>query len=128
MWFAWDGERARFTHTRTRHKLQNLAHEPRVSFHLVDPDNAYRTLEVRGEVESIEPDPEATFYRSLQQRYDFVVPVFDESVRVVITVRPSSFVAVDGGLTEKETRALTKLLSQNQSKQDSHTSERTDRG
>jgi PPOX class probable F420-dependent enzyme len=110
MWFAWDGERARFSHTRTRQKLQNLAHESRVSFHVQDPDNPYRTLEVRGEVESIEPDLEATFYQSLQQRYDFVVPVFDASVRVVITVTPTSFVAVDGGLTQKETRALTELL------------------
>jgi PPOX class probable F420-dependent enzyme len=67
MWFAWDGERARFSHTRTRQKLRNQAHEPRVSFHLVDPDNPYRTLEVRGRVESIEADPDATFYRSLHR-------------------------------------------------------------
>src|SRR5438128_3348367 len=33
MWFAWDGERARFSHTRTRQKVRNLAHEPRLSFH-----------------------------------------------------------------------------------------------
>src|SRR5258708_28012744 len=55
MWFAWDGQRARFSHTRTRQKLRNLAYEPRVSFHLVDPDNPYRTLEIRGPVESIAP-------------------------------------------------------------------------
>jgi len=60
-----DGERARFSHTRTRQKIRNLAHEPRVSFHVVDPENPYRTLEVRGRVESIEADPGATFYRSL---------------------------------------------------------------
>jgi PPOX class probable F420-dependent enzyme len=111
MWFAWDGERARFSHTRTRQKVRNLAHEPRVSFHLVDPDNPYRTLEVRGRVESIDADVDATFYRSLQARYDMVVPVFDADVRVVITVAPTSFVAVDGGLTEKEMIALTERLS-----------------
>jgi PPOX class probable F420-dependent enzyme len=111
MWFAWDGERARFSHTRTRQKLRNLAHEPRVSFHLVDPDNPYRTLEVRGCVESIEPDPDATFYRSLQARYDLVVPVFDADVRVVITVAPTAFVAVDAGLTDKELIALSERLS-----------------
>ena len=111
MWFVWDEERARFSHTRTRQKLHNLAHEPRVSFHLVDPDNPYRTLEVRGRVESIEADPDAVFYRSLQERYDFVVPVFDADDRVVITVIPTSFVEVDGGLTEKEMIALTERLS-----------------
>jgi len=107
MWFAWDGRRARFSHTHARQKIRNLAHEPRVSFHLVDPDNPYRTLEVRGRVESIDPDPDAAFYRTLQQRYDFVTPVFDADDRVVITVTPTSFVAVDGGLTAKELAALT---------------------
>src|SRR5579859_6200557 len=113
MWFAWDGQRARFSHTRTRQKLRNLTQEPRMSFHLVDPDNPYRTLEVRGRVESIEADPDATFYRSLQERYDFVVPVFDANDRIVITVVPTSFVAVDGGLTDKEMLALTERLSTN---------------
>src|SRR4051794_22229118 len=112
MWFAWDGERARFSHTRTRQKIRNLAREPRVSFHLVDPDKPYRTLEVRGRVESIDADPDAAFYRSLQQRYDFVVPVFDADLRVVITVAPTSFVAVYGGLTAKEMIALTTQLSE----------------
>ena len=119
MWFAWDGERARFSHTRTRQKLRNLAHEPRVSFHLVDPDNPYRTLEVRGRVASIEADTDAAFYRSLQERYDFVVPVFDADDRVVITVAPTSFVAVDGGLTDKEMIALTERLSSSDHDMDS---------
>jgi hypothetical protein len=60
---------------------------------------------------SMDPDPDAVFYRSLQQGYGFIVPVFDADVRVVIVVEPSSFVAVDGGLTESETVALTELLS-----------------
>jgi PPOX class probable F420-dependent enzyme len=112
MWFAWDGTRARFSHTRTRQKCRNLVHEPRCSFHLQDPDNPYRTLKVRGRAESIVPDLGAAFYRSLQERYGFVVPVFDADVRVVITVTPTSFVAVDGGLTEKETKDLTRLIDQ----------------
>jgi PPOX class probable F420-dependent enzyme len=110
MWFAWDGHRARFSHTRTRQKIRNLAHEPRMSFLLVDPDNPYRTLEVRGRVESIAADTDATFYRSLQERYDFVVSGFDTNDRIVTTVVPTSFVAVDGGLTDKEMIALTERL------------------
>ena len=82
-----------------------------MSFHLVDPDNPYRTLEVRGRVESIDADPDASFYRSLQDRYDLVVPVVDAAVRVVITVAPTSFVAVDAGLTDKEMIALTERLA-----------------
>jgi PPOX class probable F420-dependent enzyme len=111
MWFAWDGERARFSHTRARQKHRNLLHEPRLSFHVQDPDNPYRTLEVRGTVESIETDVDAAFYQSLQRRYDFVTKVFDADIRIVITMRPTSFVAVDGGLTPAELQALTEQLS-----------------
>lgn len=64
MWFAWDGTRVRFSHTSTRQKYRNLLRDGRVSFHLQDPDNPYRTLEVRGQVESMDPDPDAVFYRS----------------------------------------------------------------
>jgi PPOX class probable F420-dependent enzyme len=111
MWFDWDGQRVRFSHTSTRQKYRNLLRDGRVSFHLQDPDNGYRTLEVRGTVISMDPDPDAVFYRSLQRRYGFEVPVFDADVRVVIVVEPSRFVAVDGGLTESETVALTDLLN-----------------
>jgi PPOX class probable F420-dependent enzyme len=112
MWFAWDGRRVRFSHTSTRQKYRNLLADGRVSFHVQDPGNAYRTLEVRGRVESMEPDPDATFYRQLQRRYGSDVPVLDADVRVVITVEPTGYVAVFGGLTGAETDALTTLLEQ----------------
>jgi PPOX class probable F420-dependent enzyme len=111
MWFAWDGRKARFSHTSNRQKYRNLLRDGRVSFHIQDPDRPYRTLEVRGNVESMEPDPDAAFYRSLQERYGLVVPVFDADVRVVVVVEPTNFVTVDGGLTPAETVALTELLS-----------------
>jgi len=112
MWFDWDGRRVRFSHTSTRQKYRNLLADGRVSFHVQDPGNAYRTLEVRGRVESMEPDPDATFYRQLQRRYGSDVPVLDADVRVVITVEPTGYVAVFGGLTGAETDALTTLLEQ----------------
>jgi PPOX class probable F420-dependent enzyme len=104
MWFGWDGERARFTHTTTRQKYRNLAHESRVSFSVLDPANPYRFVEVRGTVESVEADPDAAFYRSLQQRYGSDSPVRDADVRVVVTVLPTSFVTVEGGRTDREHR------------------------
>jgi len=112
MWFAWDGRRARFSHTSTRQKFRNIEHDRRVSFHVQDPDLPYRTLEVRGHVESMDSDPDAAFYRTLQSRYGLTHPVFDADVRVTITVVPTAFVAVDGGLTPRESIALTQLLEQ----------------
>ena len=48
----------------------------------------------------------------MNMRYGFEVPVFDADVRVVIVVEPTSYVAVDGGLTASELAALTQLLDQ----------------
>lgn len=98
MWFAWDGSRIRMTHTKTRQKFRNLAAEPRVALSIADPQDQYRFLEVRGVVETIEDDDaEASFYQSLQQRYGMSYPIPDAAVRVIMTVRPEKFVAVQGG-------------------------------
>lgn len=98
MWFEWDGKRIRMTHTKTRQKFQNLTREPRVAISIADPEDGYRFLEARGEVEAIEDDDtEASFYKSLQHRYGMDYPIKDAAVRVVMTIRPTSFVAVTGG-------------------------------
>lgn len=98
MWFAWDGQRIRMTHTKRRQKFQNLGAEPRVSLSIADPDDPYRFLEVRGVVESIEDDDEkASFYRSLQERYHNVYDIKDAPYRVIVTIRPETFVTVLGG-------------------------------
>jgi PPOX class probable F420-dependent enzyme len=98
MWFAWDGSRLRLTHTKQRQKFANLAREPRVALSIADPDDEYRFLEVRGRVESIEDDDEkASFYRSLQHRYDMDYEITDADVRVIVTIVPETYVAVRGG-------------------------------
>jgi PPOX class probable F420-dependent enzyme len=98
MWFAWDGERIRMTHTKTRQKFRNLADEPRVALSIADPDDQYRFLEVRGTVESVvDDDDQASFYQSLQKRYGQSYPIGDADVRVILTIRPDKFVAVQGG-------------------------------
>jgi PPOX class probable F420-dependent enzyme len=99
MWFVWDNERIRMTHTKTRQKFRNFAAEPRIALSIADPDDQYRFLEVRGVVETIEDDDaEASFYQSLQRRYGMSYPIPDAPVRVVITIRPESFVAVRNGM------------------------------
>ena len=63
MWFDWDGELLRFAHTTKRQKYRNVQRNPRVAMSISDPDNPYRYLEVRGDVERIEPDIAASFFR-----------------------------------------------------------------
>jgi PPOX class probable F420-dependent enzyme len=95
MWFKWDGELLWFTHTNYRQKFKNIAHEPRVSISIMDPDNGYQYLEIRGVVETVEADPEATMYQTLSEWYDgkAVVPA-DAPDRVKIGVRPTKLVGM----------------------------------
>jgi PPOX class probable F420-dependent enzyme len=97
MWFAWDGAQLRFTHTSARQKFRNLEAEPRVALSIIDPDDPYSFLEVRGRVASVEPDPGGAFYKELQQRYGMEYPVHDADVRIVVTVQPDDYVAVRNG-------------------------------
>src|ERR1700722_17757933 len=97
MWFAWDGSLIRLTHTSTRQKFANLAHEPRVALSIADPDDQYRFLEVRGTVGKIGGDPGAGCYGSLQRRYGMDYPIEYADVRVVITIRPDRYIAVRSG-------------------------------
>src|SRR5262245_47296949 len=86
MWYAWDGSRVKFTHTKTRQKFKNFVHEPRVAMSVADPKDQYRSLEVRGTVEKVEDDPGAEFYRSLQRRYGMDYEITDADIRVIITI------------------------------------------
>jgi PPOX class probable F420-dependent enzyme len=98
MWFSWDGSRLRMTHTKKRQKFANLGKEPRVALSIADPEDQYRFIEIRGVVESIEDDDEtASFYKSLQRRYKNEYDVRDADVRVIITIKPETYVAVANG-------------------------------
>ncbi len=54
MWFLWDGEHIKFTHTTERKKYQNVKRDPRVAVSITDTDDPYIYAEFRGRVERIE--------------------------------------------------------------------------
>jgi PPOX class probable F420-dependent enzyme len=93
MWFSWDGELLRFTHTTRRAKLRNIEHNPHVALSMTDPDQPYRYLQVRGIVEQVEPDPSGAFYVELAIRYgrEHPSPPPDSADRVIIVVRPFAY-------------------------------------
>ncbi|MCV7177711.1 PPOX class F420-dependent oxidoreductase [Mycolicibacterium sphagni] len=93
MWFDWDGELLRFTHTTKRQKYRNIAANPHIAMSVVDPDVPYKYLEVRGVVEEIVPDPTGAFYLHLNDRYGgpLTEPPTDAADRVIVVVRPTSF-------------------------------------
>ncbi|HEU5434601.1 MAG TPA: PPOX class F420-dependent oxidoreductase, partial [Thermomicrobiales bacterium] len=69
VWFDWDGERIFFSQTTGRQKVRNIQSEPRVALSIIDPDNPYRYLEIRGVVERIEPDPDKAFIDKMAKKY-----------------------------------------------------------
>jgi hypothetical protein len=89
IWFLHvDGE-IKLSLNTVRAKTRNLQRDPKCSLLVLDLQNPYRYLEVRGRAR-IEPDDDLTFARKLGAKYDTEFWVHDgpgES-RVVITIEP----------------------------------------
>jgi len=88
MWFEYDGEEIRFTHTTTRGKFRNLQHNPAMSLSIIDPENPFRYLEVRGSLSEVVPDPTGQFYVRLGKRYGNAsqTPPPDSADRVILVM------------------------------------------
>ncbi|MCU1551049.1 MAG: class F420-dependent enzyme [Glaciihabitans sp.] len=88
MWFQFDGKYLRFTHTTKRAKYRNLQHNPSMSVSLIDPDNPFRYLEVRGKLVEVVPDPTGAFYVVLGKRYGNATqePPRDSADRVILVM------------------------------------------
>ena len=99
VWYVWipDDGVLKLTHTKHRHAYLYIQREPRVAMSVVDPDNQYRYIQIRGVVEQIEDDPTGDFYQQVVQRYlGHEIEVRDRAVRVVVTVRPIAIKASVG--------------------------------
>ncbi|MBO0693001.1 MAG: PPOX class F420-dependent oxidoreductase [Acidimicrobiaceae bacterium] len=88
MWFEYDGEHLRFTHTSKREKYRNLQHHKSMSFVVFDPDKPIRYIELRGSLAEIVPDPEGAFYVQLAKRYGSSnpQPPADRADRVILVM------------------------------------------
>ncbi len=95
MWFQWDGEHIRFTHTTFRAKYRNLQANPRMSFMLLDPENPFKYVEVRGRLVEEIADPEGAFYVTLQNRYGnpSTEPPADRADRVILVMSADKVVS-----------------------------------
>ncbi len=66
--FVFDGKTVRFSTLKSRQKYRNFLYDSRVTVLIPDPDNAWRYLEIRGNVE-IENDEDRSFINTIAQRY-----------------------------------------------------------
>jgi PPOX class probable F420-dependent enzyme len=69
VWFDWDGSHLKFSQTTTRQKYRNLRRDERVALSIVDPENPYRYLEVRGTAVRVEEDPQNEFINAMAKKY-----------------------------------------------------------
>lgn len=88
MWFELIDGTLRFTHTTKRGKFRNLQHNPSMSLSVVDPENPFHYLEVRGRLVEVIPDPEGDFYVRLGRRYGNPgqTPPPDSADRVILVM------------------------------------------
>jgi PPOX class probable F420-dependent enzyme len=88
MWFLYEGDTIRFTHTTKRAKYRNLQSNPSMSLAVFDPENEYHYLEVRGRLIEVIPDPTGAFYVVLGTRYGNAdqQPPSDSADRVILVM------------------------------------------
>lgn len=88
MWFDYEDDTLRFTHTTKRAKFRNLHQNPSMSLLLTDPDDAMRYLELRGRLVEVIPDPAGAYYVHLGRRYGDPdqAPPPDKADRVVLVM------------------------------------------
>ena len=96
VWFGWDGKHLKFSLTKTRQKSKNLKQDPRVAISIVDPENPYRYLEIRGEVSLVEAGALAHLnhltrkYTRHPWYYGYVYPVeqAERETRIICRIKP----------------------------------------
>jgi len=69
VWVDYDGKHVRFNSAQGRVKDKNVRRDPRVSVAIVDPENPYRYLGIRGRVVEITQKGADEHINSLSQKY-----------------------------------------------------------
>ena len=97
VWFLHDDGELKTSLNSSRLKTRNLQKRPQCSLFLLDLENPYRYLEVRGNAK-IEPDDDYAFARKFGAKYggaDLREHDNPGESRVVVTVEPANVYAVD---------------------------------
>jgi PPOX class probable F420-dependent enzyme len=79
-----------------RQKARNLRRQPRATLFILDPDNRFRTLEVRARAE-VSPDPDFAFAKIAGSKYgkDFHDNDQPGETRSIVVFHPDRVVATD---------------------------------
>ena len=94
-WFLAEGDHVKISLNTARQKVKNLQAHPKASFLIFDPENPYKYLELRGDVE-ITPDGDYSFADKLGAKYggaDLRERDNPGDTRMVVTLTPARVIA-----------------------------------
>ena len=96
IWFLQDDGEIRLSLNTARRKTQNLMQRPQCSLMILDIENPFRYVEVRGRAR-VEPDDDHAFAGKLHGKYNADVAAYDQpgDKRVVVTIEPTRIRPVD---------------------------------
>jgi PPOX class probable F420-dependent enzyme len=96
VWFLHDCGELKLSLNDSRLKTRNLVRQPKCSLMILDLENPYRYLVVRGNAK-IEPDDDYAFANKLGAKYSADLSVHDQpgEKRVVVTIEPTNIYPVD---------------------------------
>lgn len=93
VWFGWDGKRIKFSCTKDRQKTANISRDDRVSVLILDANDPYRYLEIRGKAVIID-DPDKSFINEMAFKYrNSTFPDRPNEERVIISITPERVIA-----------------------------------
>ena len=96
LWFVHEDGELKLSLNDARLKTRNLVKRPKCSLMILDLENPYRYLVVRGNAK-IEPDDDYAFANKLGAKYSADLSVHDQpgEKRVVVTIEPTNIYPVD---------------------------------
>ncbi len=91
VWVDYDGEYVLVNTARGRQKTRNVERDPRVAIEIMDPENAYRFLQIRGQVVEITEEGADALIDHLSEKYTGN-PLYQNrrqgEVRVTLKIKP----------------------------------------
>lgn len=96
LWFLFEDGELKLSLNDSRLKTRNLMKRPQCSLLIVDLENQYRYLEIRGNAR-LAPDDDYSFAHKVGAKYDADLSAHDApgESRVVVTIDPVNVYAVD---------------------------------
>ena len=104
VWVDYDGTHLLVVTRKGTRKHRNVRHDPRVTVTVIDPDDSYRYVEVRGEVAEMTEEGALAFSDKQAQRYWGIeeYPYERDADRVLLHIRPERVVAPTVGSPNRD--------------------------